>query len=88
MGKETKLCINKKLSDFSAAHAMEGLKEVGEAGFMDRMNAFRGLLEDAQGAGFKVSEALDIIYVMQSMALQPERLQSYLDHRPDLNTLV
>lgn len=85
---EKKLAINKKLSDFSATHAMRGLKEVGEEGLMDRLNAFRSLMEEAQDSGFEVSEALDIIYVMQSMALQPERLQSYLDHRPDLNTLV
>lgn len=74
---EPKIIISKKLSDFTIGQTISLIDEVGEEDAYKMLTKVRTILEAAQEKDFAVSEALDIIYVMQSLTLQHERLQSY-----------
>ncbi len=74
---ETKIIISKKLSDFTIDQTIRLIDEVGEEAAYKMLTKVRTILEAAQEKDFAVSEALDIVYVMQSLTLQNERLQSY-----------
>ena len=77
----TKTILPKKLTDFTIEQTLSLIDEVGEELAAKMLAQTRIILEAAQEKDFAVSEALDIVYVMQSLTLQHERLQSYRRNR-------
>ena len=73
----TNTILPKKLTDFTIEQTLSLIDEVGEELAAKMLAKTRTILEAAQEKDFAVSEALDIVYVMQSLTLQHERLQSY-----------
>ena len=73
----TNTILPKKLTDFTIEQTLSLIDEVGEELAAKMLAKTRIILEAAQEKDFAVSEALDIVYVMQSLTLQHERLQSY-----------